>query len=251
MRAIIVDDEVNGRDNLAGMLKNFCPGIELAGMAASVAEAVELIRSLVPDLVFLDIEMPGANGFQLLSHFDEFRFEVIFVTAHDQYAIQAIRFSAADYILKPISITELKSAVDKVAGRVYRKNEDHRLRELHRNLFTSSPPRIGLPVDGKVEFAEADKMVRCQGESNYTHIWFETGRHLLVAKTLAEFEELLGDFGFFRVHKSHLVNVNYIVSLRSGINACLILKTGEEIPVSRRRRETVMEMVRKKGMKKG
>jgi two-component system LytT family response regulator len=251
MRAIIVDDEKNGRENLAGMLKTHCQWIELAGSAASVSEAVELIHSVAPDLVFLDIEMPGANGFQLLEHFIEFRFEVIFVTAHDQYAIQAIRFSAADYILKPIDPLELKSAVEKVAGRVSRKNEDHRLRELHRNLFTSSTPRIGLPTDGKVEFTEAGKIVRCQGESNYTHIWFESGRHLLVAKTLAEFEELLAGFGFFRVHKSHLVNLGYILSLKNGSNAYLILKTGEEIPVSRRRRETVIEMVREKGMKQG
>lgn len=249
MRAIIVDDEKNGRENLAGMLKHFCPGIELVGSAISVAEAVELIRSVTPDLVFLDIEMPGANGFQLLEHFDEFGFEVIFVTAHDQYAIQAIRFSAADYILKPISADELKSAVEKVAGRISRKNEDNRLRELHRNLFTSSAPRIGLPTDGKVEFAEAGKIVRCQGESNYTHIWFETGRHMLTAKTLAEFEELLSGFGFIRVHKSHLVNVSYIQSIRNGGSTFLRLKSGEEIPVSRRRKETVVETMRKKKLK--
>jgi two-component system, LytTR family, response regulator len=122
MRAIIVDDEKNGRENLAGMLKNHCREIELAGLAASVAEAVGLIKTVNPDLVFLDIEMPGANGFQLLEHFDHFRFEVIFVTAHDQYAIRAIRFSAADYILKPIDSLELKSAVEKVARRIKRKN---------------------------------------------------------------------------------------------------------------------------------
>jgi two-component system LytT family response regulator len=249
MRAIIVDDEKNGRENLAGMLKNHCREVELAGQAASVSEAVALIKTLDPDLVFLDIEMPGASGFQLLEHFEDFKFEVIFVTAHDQHAIRAIRFSAADYILKPINSNELKAAVDKVANRLKRKNEDHRLRELHRNLFTSSAPRIGLPSDGKVEFAEAGKIVRCQGESNYTHIWFETGRHLLVAKTLSEFEELLSGFGFIRVHKTHLVNFNYIASLKMNDNTFLLLKTGGQVPVSRRRKDNVLKFLRDKKMK--
>lgn len=244
MRAIIVDDEKNGRENLAGMVKNHCREVELAGQAVSVSEAVALIKTLDPDLVFLDIEMPGANGFQLLEHFDEFRFEVIFVTAHDQYAIRAIRFSAADYILKPINSNDLKAAVEKVANRLKRKNEDHRLRELHRNLSMPSTPRIGLPMDGKIEFSEVGKIVRCQGESNYTHIWFENGRHLLVAKTLAEFEELLAEFGFTRVHKTHLVNFNYLASFVNYENNHVVLKNGEQIPVSRRRKETVLEILK-------
>jgi two-component system, LytTR family, response regulator len=244
MRAIIVDDEKNGRENLAGMLRNHCRELELAGLAASVAEAVELIKTVNPDLVFLDIEMPVANGFQLLEHFDHFRFEVIFVTAHDQYAIRAIRFSAADYILKPIDSLELKSAVEKVARRIKRKNEDHRLRELHRNLMVPSAPRIGLPMDGKIEFAEVGRIVRCQGDSNYTHIWFDNGRHLLVAKTLAEFEELLADYGFSRVHKTHLVNFNYVGSYINNGDNLLILKNGERIPVSRRRKEAVLEVLK-------
>jgi len=244
MRAIIVDDEKNGRENLAGMLRNHCREIELAGLAASVAEAVELIKTVNPDLVFLDIEMPGANGFQLLEHFDHFRFEVIFVTAHDQYAIRAIRFSAADYILKPIDSLELKSSVEKVARRIKRKNEDHRLRELHRNLMVPSAPRIGLPMDGKIEFAEVGRIIRCQGDSNYTHIWFDKGRHLLVAKTLAEFEELLADYGFSRVHKTHLVNFNYVVSYVNNGDNLLVLKNGDRIPVSRRRKEAVLEVLK-------
>lgn len=244
MRAIIVDDERNGRENLAGMLKNYCQEVDLLEQAESVSEAVRLIKTLDPDLVFLDIEMPGANGFQLLEHFDHFRFEVIFVTAHDRYAIRAIRFSAADYILKPIDSHELKVAVEKVANRLKRRYEDQRLRELHRNLSMPSAPRIGLPMDGRIEFSEVGKIVRCQGESNYTHIWFDNGRHLLVAKTLAEFEELLADYGFSRVHKTHLVNFNFVASFVNFGNNHLVLKNGERIPVSRRRKETVLEVLK-------
>jgi two-component system, LytTR family, response regulator len=240
MKAIVVDDERNGRENLAGMLRNHCREVKIAGEAASVEEAVILIRTLKPDLVFLDIEMPVANGFQLLDHFERFDFEVIFVTAHDQYAIKAIRLSAADYILKPINSNELKSAVEKVGLRIRHKSEEQRLRELHRNLLMPAAPRIALPLDGRTEFTEPARIIRCQGESNYTHIWFEDGKHLLVARTLAEFEELLSDFGFIRVHKTHLVNSRFIKAFRSNGNNILILKNGEEIPVSRRRRNTLI-----------
>jgi two-component system, LytTR family, response regulator len=126
IKAIIIDDEKHGRENLAGILRSYCPEVELAGEAASVEEALSLIRKQTPDLVFLDIEMPGANGFQLLEHLQDFSFEVIFVTAYDNYAIKAIRFSAADYILKPVNRNDLQAAVEKVVVRIREKQENQR-----------------------------------------------------------------------------------------------------------------------------
>jgi len=182
LKSIIVDDEKHGRENLAGILREYCPEVEVLGEAVSVEAALSLIRKQPPHLVFLDIEMPRANGFQLLEHLQDFSFEVIFVTAYDNYAIKAIRFSAADYILKPINRNDLKVAVEK-----------HRMKQLYHNLNQPGNPRIGLPAGDRIIFTEVDKIVRCQGEGNYTHIYFDDGKHLLVAKTLVEFEDLLQD----------------------------------------------------------
>src|SRR5690554_1737053 len=188
IKAIVVDDEQHGRENLTGILGSYCPEITLLGEADSVEAAVELIRLHPPDLLFLDIQMPGANGFQLLEYLKDFSFEVIFVTAFDKYAIKAIRFSAADYILKPINHNELLAAVDKVTERIRQKYENLRIKQLYSNLRQSSIPRLGLPAGDRIEYADVEKIIRCQGEGNYTHIWFGEGKHLLVTKSLIDFE---------------------------------------------------------------
>ncbi|NCB08802.1 MAG: response regulator transcription factor, partial [Bacteroidia bacterium] len=212
IKSIIVDDEKHGRENLAGILRQYCPEVDLVGEADSVETAFSLIQRINPDLVFLDIEMPKSNGFQLLERLSDFRFEVIFVTAYDNYAIKAIRFSAADYILKPINLNDLKVAVSKVALRIQQKQENLRMKYLVYNISQPQNPRIGLPTGDRIEFVEVHKIVRCQGEGNYTHIYFEGNRHLLVAKTLVEFEDLFSEFSFIRVHKTHLVNLNHVVA---------------------------------------
>ncbi len=245
LKSIIIDDEKHGRENLAGILRSYCPETELVAEAASVDEALMLIREQMPDLLFLDIEMPGANGFQLLEHLQDFSFEVIFVTAYDSYAIKAIRFSAADYILKPVNVNDLKSAVEKVAERIIEKQENNRLKQLWQNLSRPVSPRIGLPAGNRIEYADVGKIVRCQGEGNYTHIWFEDQKHMLVSKTLVEFEELLQEFGFIRVHKTHLVNLNHINAFVK-TDSLLKLSGGELIPVSRRRKEKVLERLKNK-----
>ncbi len=244
LKSIIVDDEKHGRENLAGILREYCPEVEVLGEAASVEAALSLIREQPPQLIFLDIEMPRANGFQLLEHLKDFSFEVIFVTAYDNYAIKAIRFSAADYILKPINYNDLKSAVEKVSGRIREKQDNLRMKQLYHNLNQPGNPRIGLPAGDRIEYTDVGNIVRCQGEGNYTHIWFGDGKHLLVAKTLVEFEDLLQDFGFVRAHKTHLVNLKQVVAFLISGNL-LNLKNGEQIPVSRRRKENVMERLRK------
>ena len=173
IKSIIVDDEKHGRENLAGILEQHCQEVTVLGEANSVENAISLIQTHNPELVLLDIEMPKANGFQLLEHFKDFRFEVIFVTAYDSYAIKAIRFSAADYILKPINYNDLKSAVNKVAQRIRLKEENERVKQLYRNIHQPQNPRIGLPTADRIEFVEVNKIIRCQGEGNYTHIYFE------------------------------------------------------------------------------
>ena len=244
IKSIIVDDEKHGRENLAGILKQYCPEAELLGDADSVETAISLISEINPDLVFLDIEMPRANGFQLLEHFKDFRFEVIFVTAYDNYAIKAIRFSAIDYILKPINLNDLQTAVRKVANRIQQKQENQRMKQLVYNITQPQNPRIGLPTGDRVEFIEVNKIIRCQGEGNYTHIYFEGSKHLLVAKTLVEFEELLQEYSFTRVHKTHLVNLKHVITYVKNDGGILKLSNGDEVPISRRRKEEVQKMFR-------
>lgn len=244
IKSIIVDDEKHGRENLAGILKQYCPEVELLGDADSVEAAISLIRELNPDLVFLDIEMPRANGFQLLEHFKDFRFEVIFVTAYDNYAIKAIRFSAADYILKPINLNDLQTAVRKVTNRIQQKQENQRMKQLVYNITQPQNPRIGLPTGDRIEFIEVNKIIRCQGEGNYSHIYFEGNKHLLVAKTLVEFEDLLQEYSFIRVHKTHLVNLKHVITYVKNDGGILKLSNGDEVPISRRRKDDVQKMLK-------
>ena len=246
IKSIIVDDEKHGRENLAGILKQYCPEIEITGQADSVESGISLINSATPDLVFLDIKMPKADGFQLLEHFKDFHFEVIFVTAFDNYAIKAIRFSAVDYILKPININHLKAAVDKVAERIQQKEENQRMKQLVYNLRQPGNPRIGLPTSDRIEFVEVDQIIRCQGEGNYTHIYFVNDRHLMVAKTLVEFEDLLEEFSFVRVHKAHLVNLKYITAYSRTDGGILYLSNGNTVSVSRRRKDDLLKKLKYK-----
>ena len=244
IKSIIVDDEKHGRENLAGILQQYCREIELLGEANSAESAVLLINEYNPDLVFLDIEMPKTDGFQLLEQLKNFCFEVIFVTAYDNYAIKAIRFSASDYILKPININDLQAAVNKVSERILQKQENLRMKQLVYNIGQPQNPRIGLPTGDRIEFVEISKIIRCQGEGNYTHIYFENNNHLLVAKTLVEFEDLLKDYSFVRVHKTHLVNFKHVITYLKTDGGTLQLSNGDSVSISRRRKESVQKLLK-------
>tara|TARA_R110002050_G_scaffold165874_1_gene296339 strand:- start:172 stop:924 length:753 start_codon:yes stop_codon:yes gene_type:complete len=243
INAILVDDEKNGRENLSGLIHEHCRQIKLVGEACSVDAAIPLIEKFAPQLVFLDIEMPGANGFQLLEYFQDFSFEVVFVTAYDSFAIKAIRFSAADYILKPINRNELIVAIEKVAGRIKRKEENDQIKQLFYNTRHPQNPKIGLPANDRIEFIEVKSIIRCQGESNYTHLFFDNRKPLLAAKTLVDFEELLREYQFIRVHKTHLVNLNHVASYMKNDGGQLILSNGDAVQISRRRKEMVIRQL--------
>ena len=244
IKAIIVDDERSGRENLSGLLTEHCLQVEVIAQAIDVASAIKLIEEFKPQLVFLDIEMPGGNGFSLLEHFREYSFEVIFVTAYDSYAIKAIRFSASDYILKPINLFELKVAVENVVNRIQEKTENEQLKQLYHNIKYPRNPKIGLPTNDRIEFVDVGHIIRCQGESNYTHIHFENRKPLLVAKTLVDFEDLLREHSFVRVHKTHLVNMRHVSAYARNDGGSLILTNGDEVIISRRRKELVLERLR-------
>ncbi|MCX6236058.1 MAG: LytTR family DNA-binding domain-containing protein [Bacteroidia bacterium] len=242
--ALIVDDEKNGRENLAGLIKNYCPQLRVVAEANSVAQAIIEIQDHQPQLIFLDIEMPGGNGFQLLEHFKDFPFEVVFVTAYDNYAIKAIRFSASDYILKPINLNELIAAIEKVSQRIRNQNENDRIRQLYLNTVHPTNPKIGLTTGERVEFVEVKSIIRCQGEINYTHLYFTDKKPLLVAKSLIEFEELLGEYNFIRVHKTHLISLNHVVSFSRNDVGILTMSNGDKISISRRRKDFTINQLK-------
>jgi two-component system, LytTR family, response regulator len=242
IKALIVDDESRGRQTLSNLLKDNCPDVEVLEMCDSVDAALTAIDKLRPGLVFLDVEMPQQNGFALLEKSPNLNFDVIFTTAHSHHAIKAIKFSALDYLLKPIDIDELRSAVDKVAQK---KNQ-----QSHSNIEfllqnTRSPQKkfdkIALPTTDGFVFVNISEIIRCEASGSYTLFYFDKKDSLLVCKNLKEYEELLTDMNFFRVHHSHLVNLANIQRYIRGDGGQVIMQDGSVIEVARRKKEQFLQ----------
>lgn len=245
IRAIIIEDEKSNRENLAKILAEYCRQVEIVALCSSAVEGRKAITEHLPDLVFLDIEMPGGSGFSLLESIDTINFEVIFVTAFDHYGIKAVKFCALDYLLKPIDILELTRAVGKVENRLTEKSENLRMKTLLANRQSETKnPKIALPLSDKIEFIEISSINRCEGEGNYTHIYLKTGENILASKTLKEFDELLTDHNFLRVHQSHLINLNEVKSYVKTDGGYIKMKDGSSVSISRQRREMVMETLK-------
>lgn len=245
IRAIIVDDEEYNRENLNSLIDEYCADVKVVGLADSVDTAFTLIKSQKPDLVFLDIKMPKKDGFKLLESLNEINFEVIIVTAYNQYAIKAIKFCAVDYLLKPIDIVELTNAVENVSRRIKQKLENDRLRQLTNFFNNSTPTKIGLASQHRVDFVEISDINRCESDDNYTHFFLNNGEKMTVSKTLKEFEELLVDYGFIRTHQSHLVNSSHIKSYQKSDGGNITMNDGTVIPISRTKRNEIIGLIKK------
>ena len=241
IRSIIVDDEPKNVRILRGLLEEFCPNVLLLAEANSADQAIPLIQQQQPDLVFLDIQLPGEDGFSFLRSLPAINFEVIFVTAFDQYAIQAIRFSAIDYLLKPISVPELKTAVSNASRAIADRRENVQVRNLLNLLQESNPREHRLAIAGVKEtrFIEVTKILRCESANNYTHIFLSGGEKLTVSKPIFEYTELLAGYGFIRCHQSHLVNIKMVRSWIHSPQEGLLLEDGSIVPVSRAKKELV------------
>lgn len=245
IRAIIVEDEKSNRDNLAKILSEYCPKVEIVAQCASAVEGKKAIMKFKPDLVFLDVEMPGGSGFSLLESIDEIDFEVIFVTAYDHYGIKAVKFCALDYLLKPVDILELTHAVEKLEKRLAEKEDNLRMKTLLANRHTDpNKIKIAIPLSDKIEFIEISSILRCEGEGNYTHIYLVNGEKILASKTLKEFDELLAEHQFLRVHQSHLINLNEVKSYIKTDGGYIKMKDDSSVSISRQRREWVVERLK-------
>lgn len=245
IKALIIDDEINNCENLKSILLRYCPEVEVTGLAHSAADGLELIISKQPELVFLDIQMPGGSGFDLLESIKNPTFDVIFVTAHNQYAIKAIRLSAIDYLLKPVNILELKDAIKRVIDKRGHKNTANNLIQnyLENQQVSPSNKKIALPTSERLLYVKIEDIVRCQGENNYTQFFLKDNKNVLVSKTLKEFEELLSDDGFLRVHQSHLINTKHVNSFEKRDGGYLKMSDGSNIGISRQRKEFVLSVL--------
>ena len=230
LKTIIVEDEHTSREILKNYLTKYCPTVEVLGEAQNIDEAMVLIRNNDLDLVFLDVEMPYGSGFDLLDKFDKTDFEVVFVTAYNQYAIEALNNHASYYLLKPISIDELIKSVDYVTQIKVKENELQHAVLIPKISATDN--KITIPTQDGFEVLEIKDIIYCKADDNYTEIFLENNQKKLVSKTLKYFEDLLKDTGFARIHKSFLVNVSYIASYKKGKGGTISLTNGKELSVS-------------------
>lgn len=242
IRAMIIDDEKHSCEALQILLQENCPQVIIAGLFTSSTEALERIKRDKPDLVFLDIEMPHINGFELLGQLTSIDFDIIFTTSYNQYAIKAFKFSAIDYLLKPIDREELMTAVDKVV----KKQNPHIQQQLEMLLYKIKHPtvqveKIALPTMQGLELVLINSIICCAANSNYTEFTLGDKKKMLVSRTLKEVEELLGDHAFVRVHNSYIVNINAIIRYIRGEGGYLIMSDGSKIDVSRSRKELLIQ----------
>lgn len=244
IKAIIIDDEIHCQETLGMLLKEFCPEIQVVERCRSAKHGLTAIDKHMPKLVFLDIEMPGMNGFEMLEQFEEISFAVIFTTSYDQYAIKAIRFSALDYLLKPVDPAELQNAVKKVVEQKtlpiteqfnmlvkQLKGKDHQFN------------RIAVPTLEGFELIPAENIIRCEADNNYTHLFLKNKTKITACRTLKEMEFQLQDFSIFiRVHYSHMINLNEVIKYIRGDGGYLVMSDGSNVNVSKSRKESLMKL---------
>jgi len=238
LKVVIVDDEQDAVKFIESIISEYCPNIEVAGKAHSARDGVKVINETEPDLVFLDVEMPHGSGFDLLSHFPQKDFDVIFITAFNHYAIKAIKYSAVDYILKPINISEFIEAVKKVeAGRQKKKDKSAGFETLLENLRMSLPGKLAIPTSDGMEYLKMSDIVRIEADRSYSWFFLNDGRKFLVSRNLKEYQDLLSDRNFFRTHNSHLINLEYVKKFIRQEGGYIQLIDDSTVPISRARKD--------------
>lgn len=240
-KAIIIDDEQHCIDTLSWQLKKYCPQIELKASFSRSTEGLNFLNKEAVDVVFLDIEMPELNGFDLLKTVDRVNFQVIFTTAYDEFALKAFRASAVDYLLKPIDKSDLQAAVEKLNRPESSTTYVQQVENLLKNLKPQSGGKIALPTLEGLHFVKAQQIMYCISDSNYTNIYLDDGSKLLVSKTLKEIEGVLQDLGFLRIHHSHMINLDKISKYLKGDGGYVVMDDGKSLSVSRARKEAFLQ----------
>lgn len=247
MRTVIIDDEPNARQVVRNVLEQYCKSVTIVGEAENVKTGVELIGTTKPELVFLDIRMPDGTGFDILKKLKVINFHFIFITAHEEYALQALKQSALDYILKPINVNELIGAVEKAElshGAII--NSSKKLDVFSDNQTKAKDDKtLVLNTQDSIYYVKISDILSCKADKNYTEVNFLEGKKLVISKTLKDVEEMLNGFGFFRSHQSHLINTAYISHYEKGLGGTIIMKDGSRVPVSSRRKELFIDLMSK------
>ncbi len=243
IKAIIVDDELGARESLSKMIEKNCKQIEVVAKVDSMLSAFEAITNKEPDLVFLDIEMPNGNAFDLLEKFKSINFNIIFTTAYDHYAIKAIKFSAIDYILKPIDPEELVTAVKRFENqRGQKESLDKQFKTLLSNVKPDNKlKKVGIPDGDGLIFINLSDIIRCDSDGNYTFFILTSGKKIIASRTLGEYEQMFTDDNFFRIHRSHLINLEHVKKYIKGEGGYVVMSDNSQVEVSRRNKTDFLE----------
>jgi len=245
LTAIIIDDEKNSRNSLRKKLENHCADIVITGECENGEEGIKMLGEQEPDIVFLDVEMPRLNGFNMLQQLASYNFEVIFITAYDHYAIKAIKFSALDYLVKPVAIEDMKAAVEKADQKRRKAAGNERLEMLLQNLMQEKNElqRIAIPSIDCLHFIETGNIIYLEAHSNYTCFYLTNNEKITVSKTLKDFEELLPASMFIRIHHSYIINKNLVVKYIKGEGGQVVMKNGVTLDVARRKKDEFMRAI--------
>lgn len=236
-KVLIIDDENRTRELIAKMIDSFGLDVKAIPEGENVQSGIEAIQKHQPDIVFIDIQMPDGTGFDVLRSIENKNFEVIFITAHEEFAIKAIKFSALDYLLKPVDTNELRSALEKALVRLADNAEPHQFEALQKNILPNEKRRLVLKTQESVNVVELDQIIRCEADRNYTSFFLQDDKKILVSKTLKEYEILLTGYNFLRVQQSHLININYVDRYDKKNGGAVVMKNGAEVPLSPAKRE--------------
>lgn len=242
--AILIDDELNGRIALKQKLHDYCPSVRVVAEAENGREGIEMIQKHHPQIVFLDIEMPEMDGFAMLAKIADKKFHLVFTTAYDQYAIKAIKYAAFDYLLKPIDIDELVATIQRLADEPVPDVTQKKLETLEQNILTKPfLNKIAVPTTEGLLFFDISHILRLEAQSNYTLIYFNDQSKLLASRTLKDFEDILPTDTFFRIHNSHMINLNFIKKYIRGDGGQVEMTNGDSILVSRRKKDEFLKLI--------
>jgi two-component system LytT family response regulator len=246
LKAILIDDEANSLENLQQKLQAFCPSINIIATTQRPEEAILLIYNHKPDVIFLDIEMPRMNGFKMIEELKEVDFEIVFITAYNHYAIDAIRLSAFDYLVKPVSVKDLQNCTKRLLEN-HNKHTSEKFDILRKSLNEpkSQEDKIAIPTLEGMDFIQVKNIIRIESSSNYSRIILINGKTILVTKLLKEFEEILLKYRFYRIHNSHLINLTCINKYIRGDGGEVVMQNGDVIDVARRKKEEFLKLISK------
>jgi two-component system, LytTR family, response regulator len=245
LKSIIVDDEFKSRESLRLLIEKFCEDITVSAVCQNGVEAIKAIGEHKPDVVFLDIQLQRETGFDILEKLDKIDFEIVFTTAFSEFAVRAFKFSAIDYLLKPVDIGDLQKAIEKARKRIL-GNISERMAELAQTMKGNSfkHTRLALPSSDGLVFVSVDEILYCEATGNYTNIYMGDGRKFVVSRTLKDYEEMLEDLDFFRIHNSYLINLNLVKKYIRGEGGQVVMSNQQALDVSKAKKKSFLEKIK-------